>query len=69
MRVTAAGAELESVFALGAELQADWKNPSANDMLPPFINGLPEYGWVLQNYWNNADPAKRPVQDPFGIVK
>ncbi|MDO6387732.1 isochorismatase family protein [Uliginosibacterium sp. 31-12] len=68
-RMTAAGAELESVFALGAELQADWKNPSANDMLPPFINGLPEYGWVLQNYWNNADPAKRPVQDPFGIVK
>lgn len=68
-RMTAAGAELETVFALGAELQADWKSPTANDMLPPFINGLPEYGWVLQNYWNNADPAKRPVPDPFGLVK
>jgi nicotinamidase-related amidase len=66
-RMTAAGAQLESVFALGAELQADWKNPSANDMLPPFINGLPEYGWVLQNYWNNA--GQHTVPDPFGMVK
>jgi len=68
-RMTAAGAQLNTVFALGAELQADWKLPSGEKMLDPFINGLPEYGWVLQNYWNNADPAKRPVQDPFGLVK
>lgn len=68
-RMTAAGAQLNTVFALGAELQADWKRPSGMKMLDPFINGLPEYGWVLQNYWNNADPAKRPVKDPFGMVK
>ncbi|MGC3962394.1 MAG: isochorismatase family protein [Rhodocyclaceae bacterium] len=66
-RMTAAGAELESVYALGAELQADWKKPSGNDMLAPFINGLPEYGWVLQNYWNNAN--QHTVTDPFGMVK
>jgi nicotinamidase-related amidase len=68
-RMSAAGAQLNSVFALGAELQADWKRPSGMKMLDPFINGLPEYGWVLQNFWNNADPSKRPVKDPFGLVK
>jgi nicotinamidase-related amidase len=68
-RMTAAGAQLNTVFALGAELQADWKRPSGKKMLLPFINGLPEYGWVLQNYWNNADPMKPAVTDPFGIVK
>jgi hypothetical protein len=30
---------------------------------------LPEYAFVIQNFWNNADPAKRPVTDPFGMVK
>jgi nicotinamidase-related amidase len=68
-RMTAAGAQLNSVFALGAELQADWKRPSGTKMLDPFINGLPEYGWLVQNFWNNADSAKRAVPDPFGLVK
>ncbi|PAS96251.1 MAG: isochorismatase [Candidatus Dactylopiibacterium carminicum] len=68
-RMTSAGAQLNTVFALGAELQADWKNSTADAMLPPFINGLPEYGWVLQNFWNNADATKRPVKDPFRLVK
>lgn len=68
-RMSAAGAQLNTVYALGAELQADWKLPSGNDMLPPFINGLPEYGWIVQQFWNNADAAKRPVKDPFGLVK
>ncbi len=68
-RMTSAGAQLNTVYALGAELQADWKLPSGNDMLPPFINGLPEYGWIVQQFWNNADPTTRPVQDPFGMVK
>ena len=67
--MTAAGAQLNTVFALGAELQADWKLPSGEKMLDPFVNGLPEYGWVLQNFWNNANSQKRPVQDPFGLVK
>ncbi|MCW2475685.1 isochorismatase family protein [Candidatus Symbiopectobacterium sp. NZEC151] len=66
-RMTAAGAQLETVYALGAELQADWKKPSADAMLKPFIDGLPEYGWIVQNYWNNAN--KHTVPDPFGVVK
>ncbi|MGL4230433.1 MAG: isochorismatase family protein [Casimicrobium sp.] len=68
-RMTAAGAQLNTVFALGAELQADWKLPSGMKMLDPFIKGLPEYGWVLQNFWNNADSTKRAVRDPFGMTK
>ena len=68
-RMTAAGAQLNTVFALGAELQADWKLPSGMKMLDPFISGLPEYGWVLQNFWNNADSSKRAVKDPFNMVK
>lgn len=68
-RMTAAGAQLNTVFAIGAELQSDWKLPSADAMLVPFTNGLPEYGWIVQGFWNNADPAKRPVKDPFAPQK
>ncbi len=67
-RMSHAGAQVQSVFALAAELQADWKLPSGNDMLAPFVNGLPEYGWVVQNFWNNAGET-RPVPDPFGMVQ
>ena len=28
---------------------------------------LPEYGFVLQNFWNNAN--QHVVADPFGMVK
>lgn len=66
-RMSRAGAEPVTVFALGCELQADWKLPSGNDMLPPFTNQLPEYGWVIQNFWNNAN--QHAVPDPFGTVK
>lgn len=66
-RMAGAGAELVTTFALGCELQADWKLPSANDMLAPFISNLSEYGFVLQNFWNNAN--QHVVSDPFGIVK
>jgi hypothetical protein len=38
-------------------------------MLGPFNHNLPEYAFVVQNFWNNADPANRRVKDPFGIVK
>lgn len=65
-RMTSAGAELQTVFALGAELQADWKNESANAMLEPFVENLPEYGFVVQNFWNNAN--QKVVEDPFGLV-
>jgi nicotinamidase-related amidase len=48
-RMACAGAELLTTFALACELQADWKLPSANEMLAPFIQNLPEYGFGLQN--------------------
>jgi nicotinamidase-related amidase len=66
-RMANAGAELATAFALACELQADWKLPTANDMLAPFIHNLPEYGFVLQNFWNNAN--QHVVPDPFGMVK
>ena len=66
-RMARAGAELVTTFALGCELQADWKRPTANDMLAPFIQNLSEYGFVLQNFWNNAN--QHVVPDPFGMVK
>ncbi|MBI5102839.1 MAG: isochorismatase family protein [Nitrospirae bacterium] len=66
-RMACAGAELVTTFALACELQADWKLPSAKDMLGPFIQNLPEYGFVLQNFWNNAN--QHVVPDPFGMVK
>lgn len=66
-RMSNAGAELMTTFALACELQEDWKKPSANDMLAPFINNLSEYGFVLQNFWNNANG--HTVPDPFKTVK
>jgi nicotinamidase-related amidase len=68
-RMSRAGANVSTVFAFGAELQADWKKPTANAMFDPFIQNLPEYGFVVQNFMNNADPAKRPVKDPFAAAK
>ncbi|NSY46447.1 isochorismatase family protein (plasmid) [Rhizobium sp. NIBRBAC000502774] len=66
-RMANAGAELVSTFALACELQADWKSPTANAMLEPFVQNLSEYGFVLQNFWNNANG--HTVSDPFGMVK
>jgi nicotinamidase-related amidase len=66
-RMANAGAELVTTFALACELQADWKLPSANAMLEPFNKNLPEYGFVVQNFWNNANG--HVVPDPFGVVK
>jgi nicotinamidase-related amidase len=66
-RMARAGAELVTTFALACELQADWKLPTANDMLAPFVHNLSEYGFVLQNFWNNAN--RHAVPDPFGMVK
>lgn len=66
-RMSNAGAELVTTFALACELQADWKLPSANDMLVPFNQNLSEYGFVTQNFWNNAN--QHVVPDPFGVVK
>lgn len=66
-RMANAGAELVTTFALLCELQADWKRPSANAMLEPFNHNLSEYGFVLQNFWNNAN--QHAVPDPFDVVK
>jgi isochorismate hydrolase len=54
-RMAQAGANLVTTFALACELQADWKLPTANDMFAPFVQNLPEYGFLVQNYWNNAN--------------
>jgi hypothetical protein len=40
-RTGRAGAELVTVFALGCELQANWKLPSGNATFVPFTNELP----------------------------
>jgi nicotinamidase-related amidase len=66
-RMSNAGAELVTTFALACELQADWKRSVANDMLAPFNQNLSEYGFILQNFWNNAN--QHVVPDPFGMVK
>ncbi len=66
-RMARAGADLVTTFALACELQGDWKLPTANDMLAPFQHNLSEYGFVLQNFWNNAN--QHTVPDPFGMVK
>jgi hypothetical protein len=66
-RMSRADAELVTTSALACELQTDWKLPTANDMLEPFIKNLPEYGFVLQNFWNNAN--QKVVKDPFDMVK
>jgi nicotinamidase-related amidase len=63
-RMTYAGAAPVTVFALGCELQADWKRPSGTAMLTPFNESLPEYGFVVQNFWDNA--IGHSVPDPFG---
>ena len=67
LRMSNAGAEPVTTFALACELQADWKLPTANDMLAPFLQNLPEYGFIVQNFWNNAN--QHTVPDPFGMVK
>jgi len=35
--------------------------------LAPFNHNLSEYGFVLQNFWNNAN--QHVVPDPFGMVR
>ncbi len=45
-RMSGAGAQLVTVFALGAELQADWKRETATDAGVVFNKHLPEYGFV-----------------------
>lgn len=65
-RMTNAGAELVTTFSLACELQEDWKKPSANSMFAPFVDYLSEYGYVIGNYWNNAN--QHTVKDPFGTV-
>lgn len=62
-RMTHAGAEPVTTFSLACELQEDWKHESANAMLDPFFQNLPEYGYVAQNFWNNV--AGKAVADPF----
>ena len=66
-RMANAGAELVTTFALACELQADWKRPTANDIFTPFTENLSEYGYVIGNFWNNAN--QHVVADPFDVIK
>lgn len=63
LRMANAGAEPVTVFPLACELQADWKNPTANDMFTPFIENLPEYSFVIQLF--NGVASGTSVKDPF----
>lgn len=65
-RMSTAGAETVTTFALSCELQADWKRPGSDAMLSPFHHNLPEYSLITQKYWNNAN--ERAVPDPFGVI-
>jgi nicotinamidase-related amidase len=64
-RMAQAGAELTTVFALACELQEDWKKPSGQAMFEPFKANLPEYGFVIENFWNNY--GQKVVPDPFAV--
>ncbi len=66
-RMTAAGAEPVSVFALLAELQYDWRNPTNTAAGEVFREHLPEYGLVMDQFWTTVDPEARP-EDPFGLT-
>jgi hypothetical protein len=66
-RMATGGAESVTPFALACDLLVDWKRPSCYDMLAPFIQSLSEYGFVLKNFWNNAN--QHVVPNPFGMVK
>lgn len=62
-RMVSAGAEPVTVFPLACELQADWKGATANDMLVPFKENLPEYAFLIQTYWDTV--SGNGVKDPF----
>lgn len=66
-RMAMAGAELCTTFSLACELQADWKLPTAQAMFAPFVESLPEYGYLVTNFWNKV--AGQGVPDPFGMAK
>ena len=62
-RMVQAGAQPVTTFSLACELQEDWKKPSADAMFAPFKEQMPEYGWVIQNFWDNY--GQKVVPDPF----
>jgi hypothetical protein len=64
-RMTRAGAEPVTTFALACELQEDWKSRYADAMLEPSKENLSEYGFVLENYWNARGDV---VPDPFATT-
>lgn len=64
-RMTQAGAEPVAVFSLLAEMQYDWRRDTANAAGAIFNEHLPEYGLVMDNFWNTIGQA---VPDPFGLA-
>jgi len=63
-RMTRAGTEPVTTFSLACEMQEDWKRETANAMLDPFFQNLPEYGYVAQNFWNNVEATPSPIHSP-----
>ncbi|SBP89716.1 hypothetical protein THIARS_80240 [Thiomonas delicata] len=61
-RMTRSGAQLVTVFAFGCELQADWKESSADPMFESFIDNLPEDGFVVQGFWDNANTRESRIR-------
>ena len=45
----------------------DRKLPSGGPLFTAYQDDLPEYGQVIQNFWNNANG--HTVPDPFGQVE
>lgn len=66
-RMSRAVAALATVFAPRCELQSDRNLPAGYAMFDPFTNELPEYEFVFQNFWNNAN--QHVLRDSFGNVK
>ncbi|WP_428493276.1 hypothetical protein [Rhodopila sp.] len=66
-RMAHAGVEFVTTFALGCELQANWKLPTANAILIPSKENLPDYGCIGENFWNNV--GGHAVADPFRLAE
>ena len=62
--LNAAGTEPVTTFSLACEMQEDWKRETANAMLDPFFQNLPEYGYMAQNFWNNVEATPSPIHSP-----
>ena len=59
-RMSRAGAEVVTTFALGCELQADWKLPSGDAMFEPFTQPAARIRLGGRQLLEQRQPARRP---------